>query len=158
MREEQCVRRDWKMLVVLAIVVAVGLSVVAVAVGASKTQLARRGAGAACGALMSDPAAAQAMSEPRAEHRAEMGAWSEKYGPRPTSAEARRALQTLRKEHWRDMQALFGKYGIKAPENGRPGGGGCGGLGSGGGCGAGAQGAAYGTMGSGGGMMGGWSY
>ena len=150
-------RGHWKRLVVLAVVAAVGLTVVAVAVGATRSQLAGGGAGVACGALMSDPEAAQAMQELRAEHRAEMQAWYEKYGSTRSSAEARRALRKLRAEHWSDMQALFGEYGIKAPGAGRSGGGSCGGLGS-GGCGAGGQGAGYGMMGSSGGMMGGWSY
>ena len=150
-------RGHWKRAMVLAVVAAVGLTVVAVAMGATRSQLAGRGAGVACGALMNDPEAVQAMAELRTEHRAEMQAWYEKYGSSRQSAEARRALRKLRAEHWSDMQALFGEYGIKAPEAGRSGGGGCGGLGS-GGCGAGAQSAGYGMMGSGGGMMGGWSY
>ena len=112
-------RGHWKRLMVLAVVAAVGLTVVAVAVGATRSQLAGRGAGAACGALMSDPEAAQAMSELRTEHRAEMQAWYERYGSSRSSAEARRVLRKLRAEHWSDMQALFGEYGVKAPGTGR---------------------------------------
>jgi len=156
-RKERDVRGHWKRLLLLAVVAAVGLTVVAVAVGATRSQLAGGGAGVACGALMSDPEAAQAMAELRTEHRAEMQAWYEKYGSSGSSVEARTALRKLRAEHWDDMQALFGEYGIQAPEAGRSGGGSCGGLGS-GNCDAGAQGAGYGMMGAGGGMMGDWSY
>ncbi len=150
-------RGHWKTLMVLAVLAAVGLTVVAVAVGATRSQLGGRDAGVACGALVSDPEAAQAMSDLRTEHRAEMQAWYERYGSSRSSSEARRALRRLRAEHWNDMQALFGEYGVKGPGTRRSGGGGCGGPGS-GGCGAGAGGAGLGMMGSGGGMMGGWSY
>ncbi len=156
-------RAQWKKIAVLVAVLAVGLTVVAVALGATAAQPWSRGEGgaAACGALMADPAAAKAMAELRAEHRAGMQAWFDKYGQRPTSAEARRALQKLRADHWRDMKAVFGKLGIERPQGGGAGGtGGFGGCGSGGsaGCAAGTQGSGYGMMGSGGGMMGGWSY
>jgi hypothetical protein len=159
-RKECDVRGHWKRLIVLAVVGAVGLTVVAVAVGATRSQLAGFGEVAACGALMNDPEAAEAMSELRTEHRAEMQRWYEKYGSSRSSADARRALWRLRVEHRSDMRALLGQYGIEVREGRRSGGGqggGCGGVGS-GGCAADAQGQAYGGMGSGGGMMGGRGY
>ena len=69
---------------------------------------------------MADPAAAKAMAELRTEHRAGMQAWFDKYGQRPTSAEARRALQKLRADHWRDMKAVFGELGIERPRAAAP--------------------------------------
>jgi hypothetical protein len=65
---------------------AVALSVVAVAYGATKGETQRREAeDNACGALMSDPEAFEAMQDLRAEHRQEMQAWSEHYGSDPSS-------------------------------------------------------------------------
>lgn len=148
----------------VAVVAAVALSVVAVAFGATRTQTERRAAGnGACGVLMNNPEALDAMQALRAEHQKERQAWYEQYGSDPSSAEAQAALQQLRDEHWNDMRGLFEKFGIEAPDGVGPGdmmgrgGGGCGG-----GCGgSGArdgQGAGYGgMMGSGGGMMGDWN-
>ena len=147
----------------VAVVAAVALSVVAVAYGATRTQTERRAAGnGACGVLMSDPEALDAMQALRAEHQKERQAWYEQYGSDPSSAEAQAALQKLREEHWNDMRGLFEKLGIEAPDGAGPGGmmgrgGGCGGGCGGAGTGAG-QGAGYGgMMGSGGGMMGNWN-
>jgi len=163
--------RHWKMIVVLAIVAALGLSVVAVAWGAGTARGGARRT-AACRTLMSNPQAFKEMRALRADHQKDMRAWYSKYGADPSSAEAQAALQTLRQSHWSDMKALFKKYGVTAPASAGAGvcggsggmmdaggscvGGGCGGQGGG----AGAQGTGYGSgmMGSGGGMMGGLSY
>ena len=143
----------------VAVVAAVALSVVAVAYGATRTQTERRAAGnGACGVLMNDPEALDAMQALRAEHQNERQAWYELYGSDPSSAGAQTALQELREEHWNDMRGLFEELGIEVPEGAGPGGmmgrgGGCGG-----GCGGAGQGAGYGgMMGSGGGMMGNWN-
>jgi len=157
-------KRHWRTIAVVAAVVVIALSVVAVAYGA--TRATRRAAGsAACGALMSNPKAVKEMQSLRAEHRQEMQAWIDKYDADPSSAEAQAALKALRGEHWNAMRDLFKKLGIKVPAGVVPGGmmrgsGGCGAACGGAGSGAGAQGTGYrsGMMGSGGGMMGGWSY
>jgi hypothetical protein len=156
------VRRHWKTMLLVGVVAAIALSVVAVAYGATTKQSVRRSARAgACGSLMSNPQALKDMQALRAEHQADMQAWSDQYGADPSSAEAQAALQNLRQEHWTDMRDLFKKYGIAVPQGAGPGsgqgGGGCGGA-----CGAGAssgsQGTGYGMMGSGGMMGGGQSY
>ncbi|MGE5229030.1 MAG: hypothetical protein ACM3MJ_04835 [Deltaproteobacteria bacterium] len=154
-------RRHWKRIATVAVVAAVALSVVAVAYGATRTQSERQAPGsAACGVLMNDPEALDAMQALRAEHQKEMQAWYGQYGSDPSSADAQAALQKLREEHWSDMRGLFEKFGIDVPDGAGPGGmmgrgggcgGGCGGAGAG-------QGAGYGgMMGSGGGMMGAWN-
>jgi hypothetical protein len=151
--------RDWKRLLIVVAVAVVGLSVAAVAVGATRPQAVPRDGAGVCGAVMNDPAAAKAMQELRAEHRGEMQAWCDKYGSERPSALAQKALRDLRAEHWEDMKTLAGEYGIEIPRGGRVdegAGGGCG-FANGGACGGGAQGAGYGMMGSGG-MMGGWNY
>ena len=169
-------KKNWKMIVIVAVVAVIGLSAVAVASGAAKVKNPFRGR-AACAKLMSNPKAVEAMKALREEHRAEMQAWYDKYGADPTSAEAKVALKALRLEHWNDMKALFKEFGIKVPkgagrgvcggQGGMMGGGGmmgnggsgpCGGAGGGAGCagpgsGTYSQGADYG-----GGMMGGASY
>jgi len=108
------VKKHWKMIMVVAAVVVVGLSVVAVASGAAKVNNPFRGR-AACGQLMNNPKAVVAMQALRDEHRGEMQAWYDKYGADPTSAEAKAALSTLREEHWNDMKALFKQFGIEGP-------------------------------------------
>jgi hypothetical protein len=168
------VKKNWKMIVIVAVVAMIGLSAVAVASGAAKVKNPFRGR-TACAKLMSNPKAVAAMKALREEHRAEMQAWYDRYGADPTSAEAKAALKALRLEHWNDMKALFKEFGIKVPKGAGPGvcgghggmmGGGmmgnggsgpCGGAGGGAGCagpgpGNGNQGAGYG------GMMGGASY
>ena len=169
-------KKNWKLIVILAVVAVAGLSVVAVASGAAKVKNPFHGR-AACGTLMSNPKAVAAMRTLRDEHRREMQEWYKKFGTAPASAEAKAALKTLRQEHWNDMKALFDKSGIKVPKGVGPGicggqggvmgGGGmmgnggngpCGGSGGGAGCagpgsGSGDQGTGYG-----GGMMGGGSY
>ena len=159
-------RRHWKTIAVVAAVAVIGLSVVAVAYGATRSTTTRRAAGnAACGTLMGNPKAVRAMQALRTEHQADMQAWYEQYGSDPQSAEAQAALQQLRDEHWNDMRDLFKKFGIKAPARPGQGGGMMGGSGGcGGACGGtGASGAGQGTgygggmMGSGGGMMGNWN-
>lgn len=147
----------------VAVVAAVALSVVAVAYGATRKQTERRAAGnGACGVLMDNPEALDAMQALRSEHQKERQAWFGRYGSDPSSAKARAALKKLREEHWNDMRGLFEKLGIEAPEGAGPGGmmgrggdcGGCGRVGARAG-----QGAGYGggMMGSGGGMMGNWN-
>ena len=162
-------RGRWKRIALVAAVVAVGLSVVAVAYGVTKTspatgRAARKGA---CGALMSIPKALKAMQALRAEHQKDLQAWNAQYGSDPTSAEAQAALQKLREGHWNDMRGLFKQFGIKVPGTVGPGGmmNGASARGCGGACGnAGGEGAGQGTgygggmMGSGGGMMGGSTY
>lgn len=151
--------RRWKTIAVVAAVAAIGLSVVAVAYGATRTATSKRAAGnGACGALMSNPKALKAMQVLRAEHQGDMKAWYDQYGSEPQSAEAQAALKQLRDEHWNDMQQLLKKFGIKAPAQPGQGGGMMGGAGGcGGGCGgAGASGTGQST-GYGGGMMGNWN-
>ena len=163
-------KKNWKIIVMLAVVAVVGLSVVAVASGAAKVKNPFRGR-AACGRLMSNPKAVAAMQTLRGEHRQEMQAWYEQYGADPTSDAAKAALAKLRQAHWNDMKSLFKEFGIKVPKGAGPGacggqggmmgGGGngpCGAAGGGAGCagpgsGSGGQGSSYG-----GGMMGGASY
>jgi len=153
-------KKHWKVVVVLAAVVAIGLSVAAVAWGAAGVGNPSRD-GAACARLTDNPEALAAMQELREEHRQEMRAWLEKYGGDSSSAAAKKALQALRSEHWTERKALFEKLGIDVPEGFGPGvGGGRGGMlrggapcvGGGGGAGAG-LGMGYG-FGHGGGMMG----
>ncbi len=147
----------------IATIAAIALSVVAVAYGATRSTVTRRATGnGACGALMSNAKALEAMQDLRAEHQKEVQAWSDQYGSDTSGAEAQTALQKLREEHWNDMRELFEKYGVDAPAGAGPAGaaprgGGCGGCG-GAGYDAGAQGTGYGASSSGGGMMGGWSY
>ena len=167
-------KKNWKTIVVLAVVAVVGLSVVAVASGAAKVKNPFRGR-AACGQLMSNPEAVKAMQALRDEHRQEMQAWYDQYGADPATAEAKAALKTLRQEHWNDMKALFKEFGIKAPrgvgpsicggQGGMMGNDGMMGNGGNGPCGgddAGCAGPGSGTgdqgSGYGGGMMGGASY
>ena len=168
-------RKHWKMIVIAAAVAVVGLSVVAVASGAAKVKNPFRGR-AACGQLMSNPKAGEAMQALRDEHRQEMQAWYAKYGASPRSAEAQAALKALRTEHWNDMKALFEQFGIQVPKGTGPGacggqggmmGGGmmgsggdgpCGGAGGGAGCGGPGSGTGNQGTGYGGGMMGGGSY
>jgi hypothetical protein len=117
------VRRHWKTIAVVAAVAAIALSVVAVAYGATRTTTRRATGNGACGALMSNPKALEAMQELRAEHQAEMQAWYQQYGSDPSSAAAQAARRQLREEHWNDMQQLFKKYGVKAPAQAGQGGG-----------------------------------
>jgi hypothetical protein len=153
------VNRHWKRIATVAVVVAVALSVVAVAYGATRTTAERRAArDAGCGVLMSNPEAVEAMLALRAEHQKERQAWYEQYGSDPSSAEAQTALEQLREDHRDDMRGLFEEFGIARPDGAGPGGmmgsgGGCGGAGARAGQGAGCG----GMMGSGGGMMGGWN-
>jgi hypothetical protein len=161
------VKKNWKTIVIVAVVAVVGLSVVAVASGAAKVKNPLRGR-AACGQLMNNPKAVAAMQALRDEHRQDMQAWYDKYGADPSGAAAQAALKTLRQEHWNDMQALFKQFGIQVPKGAGPsavggqggmmgGSGSCGGSG-----GAGCAGPRAGTSnqgsGYGGGMMGGASY
>jgi hypothetical protein len=169
-------RRHWKAIAVVAAVVALGLSVVAVAWGAGAARSGAHRTGA-CRSLMSHPQAVKEMRALRAEHQKDMQAWYDRYGSDPSSAEARAALRTLRQAHWNVMKALFQKYGVNVRGGAGPGacgrssgmtgaggacdGGGCGGLAGaaqGAGYGGGMMGSGNGMMGSGGGMMGGPSY
>ncbi len=149
--------RHWKTLAVAAVVAVIALSIVAVAYAQTgkRDGAQRRGA---CGALMSNPKALQAMRELRVEHQKEMQAWRDKYGADPSTAEAQNALRQLRQEHWNDMRALLKESGVDAPDGlghgmmgagSRAGcgltGGGCGGSGTGGGTGAGYGGGMMGT-------------
>lgn len=70
--------------------------------------------GAACGALLDDPAAADELQALRTEHRADMQAWFDKYGADTSTSPAQAALTDLRAEHQSEMQALLEKYGIDA--------------------------------------------
>ena len=94
------------------------LSVASVAFAAtqngSTTAPAPQARGAACGALLDDPAAAAELQALRTEHRADMQAWFDKYGADRSTSEAQDALTELRTEHQNDMQALLTKYGIDA--------------------------------------------
>lgn len=153
-------RKNWKIIVIAAVVAVLGLSVVAAASGGAKVKNPLRGR-AACGQLMSTPEVVAAMQTLRDEHRQDMRAWSGKYGADPSGAEAQAALRTLRQEHWNDMKALFKEFGIQVPKGAGPGvcDGQGGMMGAGPGSGTGDQGSGYGgMMGGSGGMMGGASY
>jgi len=141
------------MIAIVAAVAVAGLSVVAVAAGATTIKNTFSGRGA-CSALTSDPEALKAMDALRTENRAEMQAWYAKYSADPTSAEAQAAHQRIREEHWSEMRALLEKYNVAIPEGAGPGSGGQGGMMGGGGCGGGCGGAG-GMMGNGGGNGGG---
>jgi len=154
-------KRHWKMIAIVAGVAVAGLSVAAVASGATTIKNTFSGRGA-CSTLTSNPEALKAMEALRTEHRADMQAWYAKYSADPTSAEAQAAHQKIREEHWSEMRALLAKYNIAIPEGAGPGSGGQGGMMGGGGC-AGAGGMMGGNGGgmmggNGGGMMGGASY
>jgi len=159
-------RNRWKTIVIAVTVAAIGLSLVAVAYGATKTTRAGKSRGA-CATLMTNPQAVKDMQALRAEHQKDMQAWWDKYGSDPNSAAAQAAMQALRTEHWNDMKALFEKYGVAVPAtagpgtcgnggNGMMGGGGCGGAGGGAGCAG--PGSAGANNGGGNGMMGGTTY
>jgi hypothetical protein len=94
------------------------LSVASVAFAAtqngSSTAKASQARGAACGALLDDPAAASELQALRTEHRADMQAWFHKYGADTSTSAAKAALTKLRTEHQNDMRALLKKYGIDA--------------------------------------------
>jgi hypothetical protein len=98
--------------------VVLALSVASVAFAAvqddSSAAPAPQTRGAACGALLDDPAAADELQALRTEHRTDMQAWFDKYGADRSSAEAQAALTDLRAEHQSEMQALLEKYGIDA--------------------------------------------
>ena len=109
-------RRYWKTVALVAVVVAVALSVVAVAYGTTRsTAKGRAGGNGACGTLMSNPEALKAMQALRADHQKDMRAWYDEYGSDPASVDAQAALQRLREEHRSDMRQLFDKLGVKAP-------------------------------------------
>ena len=159
-------RNRWKTIVIAVTVAAIGLSLVAVAYGATKTTRAGKSRGA-CATLMTNPQAVKDMQALRAEHQKDMQAWWDKYGSDPNSTTAQAAMQALRTEHWNDMKALFEKYGVAVPAtagpgtcgnggNGMMGGGGCGGAGGGAGCAG--PGSAGANNGGGNGMMGGTTY
>ena len=156
-------KRHWKMIAIMATVAVAGLSLVAVASGATNLKKTFSGRGA-CSALTSNPEALKAMEALRTEHRTEMQAWYAKYSADPTSVEAQAAHQKIREEHWSEMRALLEKYNVAIPEGAGPGSGGQGGMmgGNGGGCGGGCGGSGSGAggmmSGNGGGMMGGASY
>jgi len=162
-------KKNWKMVLIVAVVAVVGLSVVAVASGAAKVKNPFRGR-AACGKLMSNPKAVAAMQVLRDGHRKDMQAWSAQYGSNPSSDAAQAALKTLRQTHWNDMKTLFKEFGIQVPQGAGPGvrggqggmmgSGGNGPYGGGGGAGCAGSGSSTVNQGSayGGGMMGGASY
>lgn len=120
-------KRHWKILSVLGVVVVAGLSVVAVALAATDKPTPRpaRGADAdncgACQALADNPEALKAWEALRAEKQKAWQAWFDKYGDNRRSDEAQAALQKLRDTYHDKMQALFDKYGIEAPECDGPG-------------------------------------
>jgi hypothetical protein len=162
------VKKNWQMIVIVAVVAVVGLSTVAVASGAAKVKNPFRGR-AACGQLMSNPKAVAAMQALRDKHRQEMQAWYDTSGADRSGAEAQAALKTLRQEQWNDMKALFKQFGVEVPKGVEPGVcGGQGGMmgnggngpcgGGGAGCAGPGSGAGNQRSGYGGGMMGGVSY
>ena len=139
-----------KALLITGAALVLALSVASVAFAATKSSSATPAAqarGAACGALLDDPAAASELQALRTEHQADMQAWYDKYGTDRSTTAAQTALTNLRAEHQNDMQALLTKYGIDASlcsgggmmgggnGGGMMGGGNGGGNGMGGGCG-----------------------
>jgi len=144
-------RKHWKMIAIVASVAVAGLSVVAVASGATTVKNTFSGRGA-CTALTSNPEALKAMDALRTENLTEMRAWYAKYSADPTSAEAQAAHQKIREAHWSEMRALLEKYNVAIPAGAGPGTGGHGMMGGGYGAGGGVMG------GNGGGMMRGASY
>ena len=107
-----------KVLWITGAAVVLVLSVASVAFGAtqngSTTAPTPQARGAACGALLDDPAAAAELQVLRTERRADMQAWFDKYGADRSTSEAQDALTELRTEHQGEMQALLTKYGIDA--------------------------------------------
>ena len=106
-----------KALLIAGATVVLALSLASVAFAATKAPSAAPAAqarGAACSALLDNPAAASELQALRTEHQADMQAWYAKYGTDRSTAAAQTALTALRAEHQKDMQALLTKYGIDA--------------------------------------------
>lgn len=101
---------------VASIILALGVATAALAAvqDDSSASTAPQTRGAACGALLDDPAAVEELQALRTEHRADMQAWFDKYGADRDSAEAQAALADVRTEHRSEMQALLEKSGIDA--------------------------------------------
>jgi hypothetical protein len=100
-------------LVVLAAMFGVSRATAATTMHRSAAGTASTGAG--CNRLMSDTAAVKAMQPLHEEHVKDMQAWQDRYGADPTSAVAKAALATMRREHVGEMRAAFKKLGIKIP-------------------------------------------
>ena len=106
-----------KALLISGAALVLALSVASVAFAATKSPSAAPTAqarGAACSALLDDPAAASELQALRTEHQADMQAWYDTYGTERSSSAAQTALTKLRTEHQTEMQALLTKYGIDA--------------------------------------------
>ena len=108
-------KKNWKMIVIVAVVVVVGLSAAAVAYGATKVKNPFRGR-AACGQLMSNPKAVAAMQALRASIARRCRRGTTSWQQTPTTPTRRSALKTLRQEHWNDMKALFKEFGIEGAQ------------------------------------------
>jgi hypothetical protein len=107
----------------LLVIGAVGIMALAAMFGVSRaaasTSMHRvagaQGDGSGCSRILGDPAAMQAMQPLHAEHVKDMQAWRDRYGSDPRGTEAKAALATMRREHVREMRAVFQKLGIKVP-------------------------------------------
>src|SRR5450830_1431944 len=99
----------------VALAAAFGVSRATAATSMHRASTAAQSGSAGCYRLMSDPASSKAMQPLHTAHVKDMQAWQERYGKDPTSAEARAALKTMRKQHVREMRAAFKKLGIKVP-------------------------------------------
>jgi hypothetical protein len=118
--KENVMRRQWKMLAIVASVVVVGLAVVggaSAATDAANTQ----GAADACTALTDNPQALAEKAALRADKQVAWQAWSDKYSADRSSDEAQAAKDQLREKYRSDMTALLEKYGIDVPEGAGPG-------------------------------------
>ena len=118
--EEDDMRRQWKMLAIVASMAVTGLVVVAGASAATDVATPPN-TGGACAALTDDPQALEEMQALRTEKQQAWQAWFDKYGAERSSAEAQLAKQQLREQYQSDMTALLEKYGIEVPEGAGPG-------------------------------------
>ncbi len=117
--KENDMRRQWKMLAIVASVAVAGLAVVAGASAATDSP-SPQSTSDAC-ALSNNPQALEEMQALRTEKQEAWQAWSEKYGTERGSAEAQAEKQQLREQYQSDMTALHEKYGVEVPEGAGPG-------------------------------------
>jgi len=117
--KENDMRRQWKMLAIVASVAVAGLAVVAGASAATDSP-SPQSTSDAC-ALADNPQALEERQALRTEKQEAWQAWSEKYGTERGSAEAQAEKQQLREQYQSDMTALHEKYGVEVPEGAGPG-------------------------------------
>ena len=111
-------KRQWKMLAIVASVAVASLAVVAMAAAAQQETRSPDTRGAC---LADNPEALKDMEALHAEKQTAWQAWSETYAADRQSDEAQAALQQLREDHWSAMRALLEEYDIEVPEGAGPG-------------------------------------